>query len=300
MSDLYVTRRQLLRLALMGSVTLATSAVVVSGPFALSIFAGQLTSPVLHGVRPDAIPGGSSDEAVPLFTRTLDLPTGAERRVAVPPRHHDGVTPVLNPTESITGCAALADGTLVLSITPTPGTSRATEPTRLTRLIQPAPTSTSVSGLAIREKLVSIVATQIGTLIGIVGDRNGDPPYRMVTLDPQSGATNGYANLSLPTDRRLTTLASGPDGHLYSTAVGTEGETNLVQLDTGRSQVLTSNGAVWNSGMASLTFAPGGQLFALGAPRYKTPYSLYTLDVISGALTRVRELDVVRLTSTLA
>jgi hypothetical protein len=283
-----ITRRRVLRLTLTGTAALASVAVAMSGPLLVPTFAGPSTGrptpTVLVGVRAGTIPAGGGATAVPVLVQLLDVATGQVRASQVPQLLQDGTTSVLEVNESIDGCAVLADGTLVLAITPVTGTKHATEPARLTRLSQTTATTVSLSGLKQQEQLSNMAATLAGTLLGLVEKRNGTPPMRLVTIDPQTGSVTDYARVHLPGSSRFTTLTQCPDGRLYSTTVDKNGETSLVQLDTGATQLLTFNGAAWNNGLASLACSPDNQLFALGAPRYQTPNAVYTIDLNSGAM----------------
>jgi hypothetical protein len=100
----------------------------------------------------------------------------------------------------------------------------------------------------------------------------------------------------VPGGLRFTALALCPDGTPYAASVDSRGETSLIQLDTGHSQILTSGGDVWNNGLASLVCSGTDQLIGLGAPRYQTPNALYVIDPSTGVMTKVRDFD----TATLA
>jgi hypothetical protein len=289
------TRRHVLRLGLVGTVTLASSA-VASGPFALSILAGPPSPPQLLGVQRGKIPPGSAPNAVPLAVLSMDLATGRVQTIPVAQFLQDGTTPVFSVNETFTAWTALADGSLLVAITPVTANKDGSQTTRLARL-RPADAKAMPSrGLNRQEQLSGLVVTGAGTLLGLAYKRNGTPSARLVTIDPQTSAVAEYAQVHVPTDRRFTTLAQCPDGRLYSTGVGNAGDTYLVQLDTGKSQLVTLNGEVWNSCFASVTCTPDNQLLALGAPRYKTPNAVYRLDATSGALSPVRDFDVARLT----
>jgi hypothetical protein len=290
------TRRQVLRLALNGSAMVASCAVAASGRFALAIFAGAPTSTVLLGLRGGNIPAGGPANAVPLVAQSMDFVTGQIQLKPVPQVLQDGTTPVLSVNDAITGFTVLIDGTLVLVTTPITGSKHASDPSRLTRLIQTTAVAVSVSGLNRQQQLASVVATTSGPVLGLVQNRNGTSPVRLVAIDPQTGALTEYANLHLPSAQRFTTLAQCPDGQVYSTAVGRDGHTTLVRLDTGEIRALTFDGLAWNNGLANLVCSPSNELLALGAPRYKTPNALYSVDPSSGVMSWVRDFDVGRLT----
>jgi hypothetical protein len=292
-----LTRRQLLRLALAGTVTLTTSAVAANGPLAEAALAVARRPTVVLGVRTGPLIAGGPQTAIPVLVQSLDLATGRVQSLAVAQLLQDGVTPVMRVNETITGCTALADGTVVLAITPLPGSKHAAEPTRLAFLTQSSSTVVAVAGLRPQDQLQHIVSTTGGILLGLVGKRNGTPPTRLVRVDSQTGATTDDP-IRLPANMRFAMLAHCSDGQLFTTTVDRDGETSLVHLDTGRTVALKIGGKVWNNGLASLLCSADNELLALGAPRYKTPNAVYAVDRGSGALTWVRDFDVARLTVT--
>jgi hypothetical protein len=222
----------------------------------------------------------------------MDVTSHAVQVVPVAQRHQDG-TPVLTVSETISAFAALADGTFLVAITPVPGTSQAASPTRLTRLSQTSATSVPARGLTALEHVSTLVGTPAGVL-ALAERRNGRPPNRVVQLDPQSGSATD--RIQLPAGRRFTTLAQCPDGQLYTSVVGNDGETSLVNLTTGGSVQLSYLGEVWNNGLASLVCSATNQLFALGAMRGKWPNGVHLIDTRDGSLTRIADFDVAKMT----
>jgi len=209
----------------------------------------------------------------------------------------DGTTPVVNPNEGINDFTYLSDGTPVVAVTPTIGSENETAATRLI-FLHKSPIAVSVSGLKPQEQLASLVATNDGGLLGLVLNKNGTPPTKLVDIDVQTGNLTTNTKVKLPSDQRFSTLAHCPDGTFYAATVTNNGTTNLVKLDLAQQELttlvqLTLNGNAWNNGFVeSLVCAPGGQIWALGALRYETPHYLHLVDPVKGEMTRLAPFNV--------
>ena len=295
--SVHFTRRQMLRLALVGSATLASTSAVI-GPQALTTFAGSpssIPSTVVLGLRAGVMPAGGAVTAVPLLAQSLEIESGLQATSQIPQLLEDGISPILEVHESITGCASLADGSFVALITPTPDGVRASQPTRLTHVYQDHATSVPITGLKSDEQIGSVAATGGTSLVGLLEKRNGTPPVRLVGIDVQTGAISDNQQLHLPGLKRFTTLGLCPNGRMYSSIVGRDGVTSLVDLDAGTTVPLTEDGVAWNNGLSSLVCSHSNQLLALTAPRY-TLNGVYSVDPLSGALRRLYEFEVAKLT----
>ncbi|MBV9174527.1 MAG: hypothetical protein JOZ81_31080 [Chloroflexi bacterium] len=310
-----ITRRRAIRLALTGGVAVASTAIALSGSVA-SIVAQQSSTTVrLLGVTSGPVPttsdtpevptteldsAGSPATAalpVPIILNSLDLSSGQIQLVPTPQAMPTG-EPILQSDEALTGLTTLADGTVVVSISPVVGATNETTPTRVTLLRNP-PVALSVAGLKKDEQLGDLVGTSDGRLLGLVMKKNGTPPAQLMDIDLTTGNLSLVDKIHLPQDRRFRTLTLCPDGSLYTTAVDDAGDTVLVQLDLTQKKpvdtaLLTSNGAAWDSGLASLMCGGGSppQLYALGAPRYVSPFAVYAVDPATGAMTKLRDFDV--------
>jgi hypothetical protein len=315
-----ITRRQALRLALTGSVALAGIGVALSGPAASTILAGQASASVrLLGAQAGPLPtttdvpevartetGSAGNRAtgsvaVPVRVQSLDLATGQLQPLATPQALPDG-TPILQSGEALTGITTLVNGTIVLAITPESGAKNETSPTRLILLGSP-PVALNVSGLNRDQQLGDVVGTSDGRLVGLVMKRNGTPPVTLVNVDLGTGATSAITRIALPPSRRFRTLTQCPDGSLYTVAVENNGDVILVRLDLAQNRPidvarLTSDGEPWDNGLESLmcTGASQPQLLALGARRYVTPNSVYSIDMSTGVMTKLRDFDTAKAT----
>ncbi|PHM09103.1 hypothetical protein [Nostoc sp. 'Peltigera malacea cyanobiont' DB3992] len=194
----------------------------------------------------------------------------------------DKSTPLLEPNEILSGFTSLSDGTLVVAITPVAISRRQATPTRITFLGTPVKTLI-VSGLKPNQQLGSLLGTNDGRLIGLVGKKNGTPPIRLVDINLQTGEISSISKVKFLEDERVSNLAECPDGILYTSIVGAYGETTLVQLDPNQKKPirlgqLKVNGQAWNNGLQSLVCSTTGQLLAFGAMRYETPNAVFIVD----------------------
>ncbi|MEH2230207.1 MAG: hypothetical protein V7K71_11275 [Nostoc sp.] len=216
----------------------------------------------------------------------------------------DKTTPLLEPNEILSGFTSLSDGTLVVAITPVALSRRQATPTRITFLGTPIKTLI-VSGLKPNQQLGSLLGTNDGRLIGLVGKKNGTPPIRLVDINLQTGEISSISKVKFLDDERVSNLAECPDGILYTSIVGAYGETTLVQLDPNQKKPirlgqLKVNGQAWNNGLQSLVCSTTGQLLAFGAMRYETPNAVFIVDKNSGNMTRLQDFDATQITRTRA
>ncbi|MEH1825477.1 MAG: hypothetical protein V7L22_08915 [Nostoc sp.] len=211
----------------------------------------------------------------------------------------DKSTPLLEPNEILSGFTSLSDGTLVLAITPVTTSRRQATATRITFLGTAVKTLT-VSGLKQNQQLGSLLGTNDGRLIGLVGNKNGTPPIRLVDINLQTGEISSISQVKFPNDERVSNLAECPDGKLYTSLLGFDGNTTLVQLDSNQKRPivlaqLKVDGKAWNNGLQNLICSGTGQLLAFGAMRYQTPNAVYSIDKNSGNMTRLEDFDVTQI-----
>ncbi len=77
-----------------------------------------------------------------------------------------------------------------------------------------------VSGLKQNQQLGSLLGTNDGRLIGLVGKKNGTPPILLVDINLQTGEISSINKIKFPNDERVSNLAECPDGKLYTSLVG--------------------------------------------------------------------------------
>lgn len=208
-------------------------------------------------------------------------------------------TPLVESNETLSGFTSLSDGTLVVAITPVSTSRKQATPTRITFLSTPVKTLI-VSGLEENQQLGSLLGTNDGRLIGLVGKNNGTPPIRLVDINLQTGEISFINKVKFPENERVSNLAECPDGKLYTSLVESDGDTFLVQLDSNQKKPirlgqLQVNGQAWNNGLQSLVCSGTGQLLAFGAMRYQTPNTVYSVDKNSGNMTRLQDFDVTQI-----
>jgi hypothetical protein len=314
---LKITRRKF------GQLALAGTAVAGLGYFANRTLA-QTPSLTVLGISPGVVIDPNNNLSPEVNTTELDSPTASSNNVARIPQGlvlksidvatKQIQTPQISQTlangdsilysgEAITGFAALPNGTLVIAITPTSTSKKETDPTRLA-VLGTSSKVVPIQGLKKQEELGDLAVTNDGGLIGFVYKKNRTPPDRLVDIDPQTGQISDKDRVKIPGDQRLITLTSCPDGTIYAVATRNDGTTNLVKLDQGQKKPLvlaqlSLNNQPWNSGLSSL-ICLGGQLFAVGAPRYAPSKYLYSINTSNGSLTQLLEFDVAMATASLA
>lgn len=291
---------------------LAIASTAVAG---VSIFAGRLeaqTAPsVLVGVILGRQASSTTTATSQVIVQTLAPATGQVQPLAnvqvQPPTTNLSaralVAPPLQPYAQLSGLTSMADGTLILSSNPTASSQQA-DPSRLTKIVGSSPQTINVSGLDPQNALWSLLVTNDGSLIGLVANKNGKPPYRLANIDMQTGQVN-FINFTLPTNEWFSNLAQCPNGNIYSLSAGFGGDISLVQLDLSQGQLirlpqrLRLNGVDWGTGLNSLTCSRDGQLYALGNPnKYDPRLALYSVDLSTGAMTRQTDVDYNKVTFT--
>lgn len=243
----------------------------------------DVTSPSVEtGDAPD-----TSDTSQQVSISSIDLPTG---------RTQGGVAAAMPTDDSISGFAYLNDGTPVVALTPARTSRRkGRNPTRLS-FPGISRSEVTISGLTPQQRLDSLMVTPNGVLLGLVMNKNGTPPVKLVEVNYNTGTFT--VRLNLPADQRYSTLASCPNGTIYTTSVA-NGATTLVRIDLAQGGVtplveLRLNDNPWNSGLQSLICNNANQIIAFGAPRYVQPNALYTVDLGSGAMAKLVDFDAAR------
>lgn len=234
-----------------------------------------------------------------LILQSLDVGTGQVQNLTTQALERGGSTSTLEVGERISDLTSLADGTLVGVINTISTSKKGASPTRLTFL--GTSTTVTVSGLKKNELLESLLVLKDGSSIGLVARRKGTPPVDLVNVNVKTGEISKNKDFTLPANVRYSNLAQCPDGKIYTTSVGREGDTHLVLLDEGRRRPITVaqlriKDIVWNNGLFSLACSSAGQLFALGAFWHETTKSVYTVNATTGEMTRLSSFDAARIT----
>lgn len=209
--------------------------------------------------------------------------------------------PILSPGERLTGLTYLADGTLLVAITPDSASANGTQPTRFLILNKSSQTI-SVSGLKVDQALDSLLLLKSGSLIGLVTKKDGTGPAKIVDVNPNTGKVSFTNRISLPADRRFSCLAEAPDGTLYTSVFRANATTELLKLDLAQktvtvvAQLFFDDHMLWYHGIQSLIFTPAGQLVALANLEYRLPNSVYRIQLDTGLMTKVTDLEASRAT----
>ena len=297
-----ITRRRFGQVVLTGTVA-----------YGLSTFASRLlaqTSPtknssVLIGVS-FSRQGSTSSQ---LVVQSLHLTTGqvqTQTSIPVQQQTNTQLQPLttaaqnLQPYEQLSALTSILDGRLIIATNPVRGSDQA-NPTRLTIVQGSSSQTLNVSGLDPQEALWSLLGTNDGSLIGLVGKTNGSFPYRLANIDIQTGQLS-LISFTLPSFEWFSNLTQCPDGKIYATAAGFEGGISLVQLDLKQGLLirlpqLSFKTGYWRNGLNSLTCSLGGKFLALAAPsRHASIKYLYTVDPGTGAMSLQRTFNVNKIT----
>jgi hypothetical protein len=103
--------------------------------------------------------------------------------------------------------------------------------------------------------------------------------------------------LLLEPNRRFSNLAQSPDGRIYATSIAGAGATGLVQLELQLENVinlsqLSFNNQFLGNDLASLTYSPANQLFALADPTYKGINSVFRVNESTGVMEMLTDFEV--------
>ncbi|MBR8833094.1 MAG: hypothetical protein DSM106950_03365 [Stigonema ocellatum SAG 48.90 = DSM 106950] len=209
------------------------------------------------------------------------------------------------PEEVITGFDSLFNGTLVKT-----SVLRSNDG-NVTRLIFTDPQSSQtintliVSGFSTDNSTVeSLLVTPENNFIGIISLNEGTPPFDLATIDGTTGKVTSSTASGLPQlepDKRYGNLAQAPDATIYATTLGREGATTLVRVNLSDNSInpvvqLSFNDQSLSNDLLSLTVSSSGQVYALANPNHEAINSLFTVDVNTGVLTFVRQLDAEQIT----
>jgi len=260
-----ITRRRF------GQLAIASTAVAGISTFASRLMA-QTPPPVLVGVNlgrqaSSATTPGATTVSSRVFVQTLALRTGeiqerANLQVQAPattqPQSRTNLSSArtaqpLQPYAQLGGLTSMADGTLILSSNPV-GSGQQANPSRLTTIVGSSSQTIKVSGLDPQNALWSLLVTNDGSLLGLVANKNGKPPYRLANVNAQTGQVS-FINFTLPSNEWFSSLTQCPNGNIYLLSAGFGGGTSLVQLDLGQGQVirlpqrLRLNNVDWNTGL---------------------------------------------------
>lgn len=224
---------------------------------------------------------------------SLDLATGQIQDLSAS-------TPELNllPNERLSGFTLLSDGTFVLATAPTTATITG-QSASLSRLLSFSSPQTlpALQGLERNSTIESLLGTNERELLSIISLNQGSPPFRLATINLQTGQVSFINDLPLPPNRRFSNLAQRPDGHIYATSIARESSTGLVQLELQLGNLINLSPLSFNNqfvlnDLASLTYSPANQLFALADPTSKGTNSVFRVDETTGVMEMPTDFEV--------
>jgi hypothetical protein len=218
------------------------------------------------------------------------------------------LTPKSTSTElpaRLTGLTTLSDGTLAKT------TVSSSQNSDVTQLIITNPTNSQVvrtvnlTGLPNNGTVESILAPKNNNnLLAVISLNGGIPPFQLGTINPTTGQVTDSTNAGLPAlnpNPRYSNLTQASDGTIYGTTLGREGTTYLVRINLSNNSItrvvqLSYNGKPLSNDVLSLAFSPSGQLYALANPNYQSTNSLFAVNIQTGVLSPIRQLNAEQIT----
>lgn len=274
-----IKRRRFVQLMFANAIAVGVFGNLTKKSLALNNYLPQL----LYGVR---IISGR------VLLLALDLTTGQIQDLSA-------TTPeiTLLPNERISSFTLLPNGTFILATAPVTATITG-PPASLSRLLSFSSPQTlpTLQGLENNSTVESLLGINDLELLSIVSLNQGTPPFRLATINLQTGQVSFINELLLSPIRRFSNLAQCPDGHIYATSIGGEGSTGLVQLDLQQGSIIDlsklsfDNKPLLND-LVSLAYSPSNQLFALSDPTYKGTNSVFSVNEISGVIEFVTDFE---------
>ncbi len=213
-----------------GQLVIASTAVAGISTFASRLMA-QTAPPVLVGVylrrqASSATTPGATTVTSRVIVQTLAMRTGeiqerANLEVQAPATTQRqsqtnllaSTTQSLQPYTQLGGLTSMADGTLILSSNPV-GSDQQANPSHLTTIVGSSSQTINVSGLDPQNALWSLLVTNDGSLLGLVANKNGKPPYRLANVNAQTGQVS-FINFTLPSNDWFSSLTQCPNGNIY-------------------------------------------------------------------------------------
>ncbi len=253
--------------------------------------------PVLRGLRmrPMTINDDDDEEMV---SQTIN-PENGEINQRTLLRSAEGTPTILRRNERLSGLTSLAKGNLL--IVATRGIPGETEVVSRLMLSNGTAQNIMMKGLDPNNTIESLLVTNDGPVLSIVSVNSGIPPLRLATIDTQTGQASLIEGFNFPPNTRFSNLTQCPDGKIYGTALGREGSVRLVQLDVQNQKIidlplLRFEQRTLSNDLKSLACSGTGKLFALADPIKRDSNLLFTVNISTGAMTFVREVDSEKIT----
>ncbi|WP_445637553.1 Phytase-like domain-containing protein [Nostoc sp. DSM 114161] len=152
------------------------------------------------------------------------------------------------------------------------------------------------------ESLLSLPNNRLLCLVGT----EGVPPFSFRTIDFTTGKVLDRDDLDLPPlplNHRFANLCQDAKGNIFATEIGSEGIPILISINlqekaliTGKPKIkrlapLIFEGRPLSNDLKDLGFSPSGQLYAVAADTNRKSNAVFTVDVKTGRLGRVRNFE---------
>jgi hypothetical protein len=284
-----LNRRQFNQL-LIASTTLAA----VGVPVERALAQGR---PALRGLRMRPMTLNDDDDEE-MVSQTIN-PENGDINQRTQLKNQEGAPAILRRNERLSGLASLVKGSLLIAATQgLPG-----DPEVVSRLMISNGSARNIPmrGLAPNNTVESLLANNDGSILSIVSLNSGIPPLRLATIDTQTGQASLIEGFNFPPNTRFSNLTQCPNGTIYGTALGQEGSVRLVQLDVPNKKImdlplLRFEQRTLSNDVKSLSCSGTGQLFALADPIKRDSNVLFTVDIATGAMKLVKEVDTEKIT----
>jgi hypothetical protein len=284
-----LNRRQFNQL-LIASTTLAA----VGVPVERALAQGR---PALRGLRMRPMTLNDEDDEE-MVSQTIN-PENGDINQRTQLKNQEGAPAILRRNERLSGLASLVKGSLLIAATQgLPG-----DPEVVSRLMISNGSARNIPmrGLAPNNTIESLLANNDGSILSIVSLNSGIPPLRLATIDTQTGQASLIEGFNFPPNTRFSNLTQCPNGTIYGTALGQEGSVRLVQLDVPNKKImdlplLRFEQRTLSNDVKSLSCSGTGQLFALADPIKRDSNVLFTVDIATGAMKLVKEVDTEKIT----
>jgi hypothetical protein len=204
--------------------------------------------------------------------------------------------------ERIAGFIASSSASLLFS--KTKGVPGASEVVSHLILVNESSQVLPVTGLGENSTVEALLIADDGSIWCIVSLNSGVPPFSLATIDAETGTASLLEDFHFPPDARFGNIAQCGNGLIYGTSIGTEGSIRLVQIDLYNQEIINLpflhfEERMLSDDLKSLAFSSSGQLYALGDLKERGKNLLLTVDIDTGALDLVREINTERITFSL-
>ncbi|MEM1392486.1 MAG: hypothetical protein AAGG00_04175 [Cyanobacteria bacterium P01_H01_bin.150] len=278
---------------------------------------------VVSEAEENSVVENDSNAKKPVVIQSYNVSTGETQTVTT-------TQPILEKGELVSGFAVSKTGELVVSTSPI--AAEKNTPNRLVTLKDNSVETKEVSGVAKDESLDlielpdgsigGVVKNENGTgsrkIVDVDSESGAVKESTTPTKVPSQGNLETSSSTStavvepgantqileaeaapsveipseLPADKEYKNVVVCNDGNRYAFLTDFQGDTSLVNINTGKTVPVTFEGAVWNNGFSGLVCAQNNELYALGGRRYETPKFLHQLDKETGNLKRLAPFDV--------